>query len=119
MLLDANDSQYQWLEHFPSYAGTRNWIRRTGRIFQRTGAGLVDGTLGDYCRRMKTFKRSQIDDAIVALFGAHENNARASELKRRITRLLQTDRGGGSPFAFFPKGDLGSGSEAKFSAYEA
>jgi hypothetical protein len=44
---------------------------------------------------MGTFKRSQIDDAIVAMFGARENQGRASELSRRITRLLQTDRGGG------------------------
>ena len=68
---------------------------------------------------MDTFKRNQIDDAIVAMFGALEDQGRASELRRRITRLLQTDRGDGSPFAFFSDGDLGSGSEAKFSSYEA
>jgi hypothetical protein len=53
------------------------------------------------------------------MFGAIEDESRASELRRRITRLLQTDRGDDPPFAFFSDGNLGSGSEAKFSSYEA
>ncbi len=68
---------------------------------------------------MDTFKRGQVDDAIVAMFGAAEDQSRAAELRRRTTRLLQTDRSSGSRFAFSSVRNLGSGAEAKFSAYEA
>ena len=87
--------------------------------FSNEQAGLVDRRPADYCQPMGMYKRNQIDDAIIALFDARENPDRGSELRRRITRLLQTDRGAGAPFAFFSDEDLGSGSEAKFSSYEA
>ena len=87
--------------------------------FSNEQARLVYRRPADYCQPMGTFKRNQIDDAIIALFDARENPHRGFELRRRITRLLQTDRRGGAPFAFFSDGDLGSGSEAKFSSYEA
>ncbi len=71
------------------------------------------------------YKRNQVEEAIFRTFGARD--ARIDELKSRLKRLLVTDRrlGGDSDeqgdrhYAFYSQEPPGSGTEVKFSGYEA
>jgi hypothetical protein len=76
---------------------------------------------------MVRYKRNQVQEAILRTLGAKE--ARTTELKLRLHRLLVIDRrlgrskrerdGGGSRYAFYSQEPPGSGVEVMFSGYEA
>jgi hypothetical protein len=76
---------------------------------------------------MARFKRNQVEEAIFRTLGAQ--GERVDELRFRIKRLLVTDRHSGCDahseeegdrhYAFFSQGPPGSGTEVKFSGYEA
>ena len=74
------------------------------------------------------FKRNQVEEAISRM-SDHGAQPPSAELRTRLKRLLETDRNlGRSPrstdperanYAFFSAGAPGSGSEVRFSEYEA
>jgi hypothetical protein len=76
---------------------------------------------------MARFKRNQVEEAIFRTLGAQ--GERVDELRFRIKRLLVTDRHSGCDahseeegdrhYAFFSQKPPGSGTEVKFSGYEA
>jgi hypothetical protein len=76
---------------------------------------------------MARFKRNQVEEAIFRTLGAQ--GERVDELRFRIKRLLVTDRNSGCDahseeegdrhYAFFSQEPPGSGTEVKFSGYEA
>jgi hypothetical protein len=76
---------------------------------------------------MASFKRNQIEEAIFRTLGAQ--GERVDELRFRLKRLLVTDRHsscdahseeeGDRQYAFFSQEPPGSGTEVKFSGYEA
>jgi hypothetical protein len=68
---------------------------------------------------MANYKRNQVEEAISGVLSP-DTPAPSSELKTRIKRLLETDRGrDGSKYAFFSGKPPGSGTEIWFSDYEA
>jgi hypothetical protein len=76
---------------------------------------------------MESFKRNQVEEAIVRTLGAE--GARVDELKLKMKRLLVTDRRlghgkrsddkGHHRYAFYSQRPQGSGVEVMFSGYEA
>jgi hypothetical protein len=76
---------------------------------------------------MARFKRNQVEEAIFRTLGAQ--GERVDELRFRLKRLLVTDRHSGCDahseeegdrnYAFFSQKPPGSGTEVKFSGYEA
>jgi len=77
---------------------------------------------------MPSYKRNQVEEAITAVLGS-KSEIRASELRTRLKRLLETDRArgrnsrsaepGDANFAFYSAEPPGSGVEIWFSDYEA
>ncbi len=99
----------------------------TRRVPPIPGQRLIVEYKGIIYTSMERFKRNQIEDAILRTLDA--TDARATELKLRMKRLLVTDRRLGrgkripeNPrrhYAFYSHEAPGSGVEVMFSAYEA
>jgi hypothetical protein len=80
-----------------------------------------------YINAFMQYKRNQVEEAIFRTLGARD--ARVDELKFRLKRLLVTDRRlgrdpdsdeqGDQHYAFYSGDPPGSGTEVRFSAYEA